>query len=144
VEAIRAALLADGAVPHLVAGTLNPVRTAGGAMLAVEKTLENAPPVLFDAVVLPEGADAAEQLSRDALALDFVRQQYRHCKPLLAVGAGTVLLGKAGIPPLLPDGTPDPALIGADPSDLADALAAFKTALAGHRAFQRETDPPLV
>jgi catalase len=144
VEAIRAALLADGAVPHLVAGTLNPVRTAGGAMLAVEKTLENAPPVLFDAVVLPEGADAAEQLSRDALALDFVRQQYRHCKPLLAVGAGTVLLGKAGIPPQLPDGTSDPALIGADPSDLADALAAFKTALAGHRAFQRETDPPLV
>jgi catalase len=144
VETIRAALLADGAVPHLVAGTLNAVYTASGATLAVEKTLENAPPVLFDAVAVPDGAAAAELLMKDALALDFVRQQYRHCKPLLVVGAGTGLLAKAGIPPKLPDGSPDPALIGTDPSDLPDALAAFKAALAGHRAFERETDPPLV
>jgi catalase len=144
VEAIRAALLADGAVPHLVAGTLNAVYTASGVMLAVEKTLENAPPVLFDAVAVPDGAAAAELLMKDALALDFVRQQYRHCKPLLVVGAGAGLLAKAGIPPKLPDGSPDPALIGTDPSDLPDALVAFKTALAGHRAFERETDPPLV
>jgi catalase len=78
------------------------------------------------------------------MALDFVRLQYRHCKPILAVGAGAALLAKAGIPPLLPDGSPDPALIGTDPSDLADALVAFKAALAGHRAFARETDPPTV
>ena len=144
VQAIQSALLAEGAVPHLIAGTLNAVYTVSGALLAVEKTFENAPPVLFDAVAVPDGAAAAEQLAKDALALDFVRQQYRHCKPLLAVGAGTALLGKAGIPPKLPDGSDDPALIGTDPTDLADALVAFKSALAGHRVFDRETDPPLV
>jgi catalase len=143
-QSIHAALLADGAVPHLIGGTLNAVYAETGESLPVEKTLENAPPVLFDAVVIPDGAGSAEQLSRDGLALDFVRLQYRHCKPILAVGAGAALLAKAGIPPLLPDGSPDPALIGTDPSDLADALVAFKAALAGHRAFARETDPPMV
>jgi catalase len=143
-QSIHAALLADGAVPHLIGGTLNAVYAETGESLPVEKTLENAPPVLFDAVVIPDGAGSAEQLSRDGMALDFVRLQYRHCKPILAVGAGAALLAKAGIPPLLPDGSPDPALIGTDPSDLADALVAFKAALAGHRAFARETDPPMV
>ncbi|CAN7704201.1 catalase [Pseudoduganella sp. LjRoot289] len=144
VQAVKAALLAEGAVPHLIAGTLSAVYSASGETLPVEKTFENAPPVLFDAVVVPDGAVAAEQLSRDALAQDFVRQQYRHCKPILVVGAGTALLAKAGIPPKLPDGSPDPALIGAEASDLKDAFAAFKAALSGHRAFQRETDPPQV
>jgi catalase len=143
-QSIHAALLADGAVPHLIGGTLNAVYAETGESLPVEKTLENAPPVLFDAVVIPDGAGSAEQLGRDGMALDFVRLQYRHCKPILAVGAGAALLAKAGIPPLLPDGSPDPALIGTDPSDLADALVAFKAALAGHRAFARETDPPMV
>jgi catalase len=60
------------------------------------------------------------------------------------VGAGAGLLLKAGIPPSLPDESEDPALIGTEADDLAPALAAFKTALAGHRSFGRETDPPRV
>ena len=41
-------------------------------------------------------------------------------------------------------GSPDPALIAVESAALDKALAAFKTALAGHRSFARETDPPLV
>jgi catalase len=95
-------------------------------------------------VVVPDGADAVKVLGGDAHALDFVREQYRHCKPLLVLGAGAGLLKRAAVPPALPDGSADPALIGADADDLTPAIAAFKQALAGHRAFERETDPPLV
>jgi catalase len=42
------------------------------------------------------------------------------------------------IPSTLPDGSPDPALL------VDGTLDAFKTALAGHRAYARETDPPMV
>ena len=141
VRTVYSALLADGAVPRLVGSQLGKVKTADGATLDVEITLEAGPSVLYDAVVVPDGAQG---LARDAHALDFVRDQYRHCKPILVQGAGADLLAKASVPATLPDGSPDPALVGADGEALADSLAAFKVALAGHRSFARETDPPVV
>ncbi|MEG0879999.1 MAG: hypothetical protein RSH52_01880 [Janthinobacterium sp.] len=63
---------------------------------------------------------------------------------MLAIGAGKGLLDKAGIPASLPDGKPDPAIIVAPSGDVVKAVAAFKKALAAHRAFARETDPPRV
>jgi len=144
VRAIQAALERDGAVPHIVGLWLGLVVAADGAPIAVERTLENAPGVLFDAVAIPCGEQAAKTLAGMAQALDFVRLQYRHCKPILAVGKGALLLAKAQIPPQLPDGSPDPGLIGTEPADLPDALAAFKQALADGRAWTRETDPPAV
>ena len=143
VRNIYASLLADGAVPRLVGSQLGRVDTAAGAPLAVEVTLEAGPSVLFDAVVVPDGEAAAQQLGLDANALDFVRQQFRHCKPMLVSDAGKGLLDKAGVPTTLPDGSPDPAIIIAAAGDV-KAVAAFKKALAAHREFARETDPPRV
>ena len=54
------------------------------------------------------------------------------------------MLDKAGVPVTLPDGKPDPAIIVAPAGDVVKAVAAFKKALAAHRAFARETDPPRV
>ena len=48
------------------------------------------------------------------------------------------------VPAALPDGKPDPAVIVAASGDVVKAVAAFKKALAAHRAFARETDPPRV
>jgi catalase len=144
VRAIYSSLLADGAVPRLVGSQLGKVTTKDGSVLYIEITLEAGPSVLYDAVVVPDGEEAIKALSRDAHAHDFVREQYRHCKPILVLGAGAALLKQASVPPALPDGSPDPALIGADSEDLAPAINAFKEALAGHRSFARETDPPMV
>ena len=144
VKAIYSSLLADGAVPRVVSSQLGKVTAADGSFIDVEISLEAGPSVLYDAVVVPDGADAAAALARDAHAQDFVRDQYRHCKPILVVGAGAALLQTAGVPAKLPDGSDDPALIGTDTDDLAAAVDAFKVALASHRAFARETDPPLV
>jgi catalase len=138
VRAIYAGLLEDGAVPRLVGTMLGKVKAAAGKALDVEVSLEAGPSVLYDGMVVPDGAAAAEALARNAHAIDFVREQYRHCKPILALGAGAGLLTKAMIPPTLPDGSSDPGLL------VDGALDAFKQALAGHRAFARETDPPLV
>jgi len=110
----------------------------------VEISLETGPSVLFDAVVIPDGQGAVQQLGSDANALDFLRLQYRHCKPMLAVGAGKGLLDQAGVPTSLPDGKPDPAIFVVPSGDVVKAVAAFKKALAAHRAFARETDPPRV
>ena len=144
VRTIYDSLLADGAVPRVVGSMLGKVKTLDGGTLDVEISLEAGPSVLYDAAVVPDGEDAVAALSRDAHALDFVREQYRHCKPILVLGAGAGLLQKASVPPALPDGSDDPGLLGAHGEDLKQALAAFKEALASHRSFARETDPPMV
>jgi catalase len=131
-------------VPRIVGSKLGKVQGCHGGTLDVEITLEAGPSVIYDAMIVPAGEQAAQALSMDANALEFVRLQYRHCKPIMVVDAGAQLLAKADIPANLPDGSPDPGIIGAEPADVAAALAAFKTVLAGHRVWLRETDPPMV
>ncbi|MEW6021502.1 MAG: catalase [Pseudomonadota bacterium] len=143
-QALYASLLEDGAVPRLVGNMLGKAKAADGTALDIEISLEAGPSVMYDAVVVPDGAAAVTALARNAHALDFLREQYRHCKPILLLGAGADLLARAGIGAALPDGSADPALIVADTAKADAALAAFKEALAGHRAFVRETDPPAI
>jgi catalase len=140
VKTVYAALLAAGAVPRVVAPQLGQLTAADGSRLDVEISIEAGPGVLYDAVVIADGATSAAMLAGDADARDFVRLQYRHCKPMLAIGDGQQLLAAAGIPAALADGTPDPALWQVSAGGLDGALAAFEQALGGHRNFQRETD----
>jgi catalase len=137
------ALLSAGALPRWVGSRLGAVQTTSGE-IEVDVTVEAMPSVLFDAVVIPEGASAIEQLSMDGRVMEFVKDQYRHCKPMLVFGAGEALLSKAGVPTTLPSGEADPGLVSAQGVDAADAGQAFMAALAAHRHFARETDPPRV
>jgi len=133
---LHASLTDAGAVPRFVGPKLGNI---GG--IDVELTLETAPAVLFDAMVIPDG-DAAAVLAEIGQALEFVKDQYRHCKPILVLGAGVQLLEAAGIPDALPDGGEDPGLLRA--TDVDDGFKAFKAAIAKHRHFERQTDPPRV
>lgn len=144
VKPIYADLLAEGAIPRLVSSQLGKVVTEDQDTLEVEISLEAGPSVLYDAVIIADGATSVLQLSKDANAIDFVRQQYRHCKPILTIGVGVDFLTKAQIPTTLPDGSVDPMIVLAEKAQLKIALTTFKEALANHRSFLRETDPPNV
>lgn len=137
VRKIYTALLAYGALPRLVGSRLGKIQANDKSVLYVENTLEAGPAVLYDALVVPDGAAAISSLARDAHALTFVREQYRHCKPIMVLGAGAGLLLQASVPPALPDGSADPALFGIDGADLVAAMGAFQVALAGRRSFAR-------
>ena len=127
-------------MPRLVAPHLGQLVAADGSALDVEITIQGGPPVLYDAVVVADGDASVKMLMGDADALDFVRQQFRHCKPMLAVGAGADLLRKAGVPEKLEDGSADPSLWCVPAGGVLAALAEFKAALAAHRNFQREVE----
>jgi catalase len=144
VAQVQADLLAEGAVPRLVGLRIGPVATLEGQTLQADASLENEPGFLFDALVLPDGQAAVDALAQDAHTLDFIRDQYRHGKSILALGASVALLDKAGVPSLLPDGSPDIGLIVAVPQEVADAVETFVAAIALHRNTARETDPPRV
>ena len=131
----------EGAVPRFVATTLGSIDAADGNTIEVDVTLEAMPAVLYDALVLPDGADANDALRADGRTLEFIKDQYRHCKPILALGASEELLATCGITSTLPDGNADPGIIT---SDDGEAAREFIEAIARHRHFERETDPPRV
>jgi len=140
--ALAQRLTSEGAVARFVSSTLGSVQPIAGDAIEVDVSLEAAPAVLYDAVVLPDGADAVEALRADGRTLEFIKDQYRHCKPILAMGAGDQLLAACGIDPALPDGQRDPGVITTP--DARTGGDAFIAAIATHRHFARETDPPRV
>ena len=140
---LHEALTAQGAIPRFVGPKMGEVASTSGDPIEVEVSLEAAPPVLFDAAVFPDG-DAVDVLLKLGHAVEFLKDQYRHCKPILLLGRAAELLAKAGVPTTLPSGKPDPGLLQYKGAELDAALAAFVEALTKHRHFERETDPPLV
>ena len=139
ITAVADRLTAEGAVPVFVAPKLGAVSVTQVEPIQADASLEVAPSVVFDAVVI---ANAGAALSADGRAVEFVKDQYRHCKAILAVGSGRELLAKAGIPSKLPSGKADSGLLLADAA--ARVLDDFVEAVAAHRHFARESDPPIV
>jgi len=141
---LHAKLLEEGAVPRFVGVKLGQVKSEKGDPLDVEVTMETAPAVLWDALVLPDGRAAAEALMRSGHVIEFIKDQYRHCKPILVVGSSRSLVEWANLPAKLRSGKPDPGLLLAGKEDSSESIAAFIQAIASHRSFERETDPPIV
>jgi catalase len=100
--------------------------------------------VLFDAAAVPGGKDAVKALGYVGHAAEFLKDQYRHAKPILALGAGGDLLEEAGVPSTLPSGEPDPGVLVERESPATKVLPTFIKAIARHRHHEREMDPPPV
>jgi len=136
IMAMVSALAAVGAVPVVIAPRLGRVVTADRKPLEASGTLENSAPVLFDALVLPDGVDGVTELARHDQTMDFIRDQYRHGKTILALGASKVLLVSAGVSTALPSGENDPGILLASAGK--DVAAAFIAAVGKHRHTERE------
>jgi catalase len=137
-------LLSEGAVPRFVGARLGTVATQSGESLDVEVTLETMPSVLFDALALPGGMASTTALADLGHALEFIKDQYRHAKPILALNEAAELLERAGISPTLPSGEPDPGILVARNVKADEVVVDFVEAVARHRHHEREMDPPKV
>jgi catalase len=140
---LQSALVEQGAVARLVAPRIGKVTVSSGDPLDADASLENEPGFLFDALALPGSEQAVAALAQDGHTMEFIKDQYRHCKAILAPGASRRLLEAAGIPVELANGKGDGGLVLAD-GDAAAATAQFVAAIAKHRHWERETDPPTV
>jgi catalase len=143
-ETLHAGLTALGAVPRYIGPRLGNVATEQGGTLEVEVTFETMPSVLFDAAAVPGGRRAVKILGNVGHAVEFVKDQYRHAKPILALGAGCDLVDSAGTPAKLPTGEPDPGMLIERDATADDVLDTFVQAIARHRHHEREMDPPEV
>jgi catalase len=143
-QALHAGLTAAGAVPRYVGARLGSIKAESGDSIEVEVTFETMPSVLFDALAVPGGKGAAATLGKLGQVLEFIKDQYRHAKPILALGEGADLIENAGAPALLSSGAPDPGMLVGKFHSVEEALPSFIKAIARHRHHERETDPPPV
>ncbi len=143
-KALKTGLAAEGAVGRFVGIRLGAVQSSKGDEIEVDVTFESMPAVLFDALAVPGGHEDANNLTGVGQALEFIKDQYRHCKPILALGLGKNLLEAAGVTAVLPSGEQDPGVLVFAEERLDEALPQFVEAIAAHRHFERETDPPRV
>ena len=139
---LQKALAVEGAVVHFVGPRVGNFTAADGAgMIEANKSLENSPSVLFDAIVLPDGADAVQALAKDGHTMEFLKDAFRHCKTILSLGASDTLLDQAGVLELTGK---DPGMLWCESSEVAGAIPAFVAAIASHRHPMRDTDPPKI
>jgi len=122
----------------------SPERRAAAPRRTLNATLESTPSALYDAVVIPAGKAASKALGNVGQAPEFLKDQYRHCKPMLVLGEGEALLQNAGIPDMLPSGQDDPGLLICTGALQKESIARFAAAIAKHRHFERAMDPPPV
>ncbi|NHC47311.1 catalase [Motilibacter sp. K478] len=130
VTAIKAAITKAKAASHVIAPHLGAITAAGGSEIAVNATFFNSESVQYDAVYVPSGGTSVAALRGNAEALHFVREAFKHYKPIGADGDGEGLLsaalgsrtGEAGV------------VVGRTASSTASA---FVEALTAHRHWAR-------
>lgn len=137
IATLHAALTAQGAVVHFVGQRIGRFTAADGADIEADRSMENSPSVLFDALVLPDGEKAVDILASDGHTMEYLKDQYRHCKTILALGASRKLLEMAGL-----RNVSEPGVLLSEADQAAEAAKAFVAAIAVHRHPSRDRDPP--
>jgi catalase len=128
VATMKAALEAEGAHAKVLGPTSAPVKTASGASLAVDASMEGLPSVAFDAVFIPGGDASIQALSGDGVALHYVLEAYKHLKAIAYAGDAQKLIDLLRL-------EADAGLLAV--SDSA-SFKAFFTAIQQHRVWARE------
>jgi catalase len=128
IGALRAALKKEGAELAVVAPKIGGAKGNGGQTIAADHALAAAPSVLFDAVVLAPSTEAVALLTREAAAVDWVRDAFAHLKVIGYVAAAAPLLERAGV-------EPDDGLVALDGRQ---SIAAFIRAAKSARIWDRE------
>lgn len=140
IAAIHAAVTAQGGVTHFVGTRVGKFVAEDGGEIEADRSMENSPSVLFDALVLPDGAKALEALAHNGHMIEYVKDQFRHCKTILALGVSRKILEMAGIAVT----KTDPGVLLVERDEAFAAAANFVAAIAAHRHQSRDSDPPIV
>jgi catalase len=99
VEALRAALTAEGALMEIVAPKVGGVTAKDGTLIEGKHMIDGGPSVLYDAVAVIVSEEGAAQLVKEAAVRDWLADAFAHCKFIGVVDAAQPLLDKAGVEP---------------------------------------------
>lgn len=129
IDAFKGKLAEQGALAKIIGPSPAPVKTADGKMLPVDAAMDGMPSVMFDAVFVPGGADAAAAMAKSGEAKHYLLEAYKHLKPIVVLGAARPLLASLNL-------TADNGLLEGD--DVDAVFGNFAQALGQHRVWARE------
>ncbi len=98
-DAVVDAVTAAKAKPFVIAPKVGGAKLKGGKMRVADGQLAGSPSVLFDAVAIVLSAEAADLMTKEAAAVQFVMDAFGHLKAIGASEGAQALLDKAGVEP---------------------------------------------
>lgn len=127
-EAIKNWAIKEGAVVHLLAPSLAPVKDHKDSIITADGMQMAEPSIAYDAVIIPDG-DNLNVVLQDGVARHYVLEAYKHLKPIAFLGNKSDLLEPLG---LVPD---EGTLVGDEFQPIAEK---FKNLIMAHRVWSRE------
>ncbi|MGV8835165.1 catalase [Cellvibrio sp.] len=136
--ALQEELVACGASVKMIGSRLGEVKCSQGRALQIDKSLATVGSVMFDAVYIPGGHRSVEALCKDANAVLFVKEAYKHGKAVAASNEGGMLITRAARSSVMSDVFKGPGVITAGPNTpTEDFVRSFIDAVAAHRFSER-------
>ncbi|MGI8598689.1 MAG: DJ-1/PfpI family protein, partial [Chitinophagaceae bacterium] len=112
-----------------------------GSEIKADKTYLTTGSIMYDAVFIPGGKDAVEKLKKMGDTLHFIKEAYKHCKPIAAIGEGVEVIDACLLPELLTFDvvSSDKGVVTSRKEGDGEAVAEqFIKAIAKHRFWERE------
>lgn len=129
-ETMKKKLEAEDAMVKIVANHGGTVKCGNDNELEVDAALLTTESVVFDAIYIPGGRKSIDALSKEAKALKFINEAFKHCKAIAAYKEGEELLDATYVKDFKDDKA---ILINEEPK-------AFIDAIAQHRNWDREKE----
>lgn len=123
-------LEAEDAMVKIVAPHGGTVKCSKNNKLEVDAALMTTESVLYDAIYIPGGRESIDALSKEAKALKFINEAFKHCKAIAADKEAEELLDATYVKDFKDDKA---ILINEEPK-------AFIDAVAQHRNWDREKE----
>lgn len=127
-ETMRNWAIKEGAILHLLAPSLAPVKDHKDNVIMADGMQMSEPSIAYDAVILPDG-DNLNAVMQDGVTRHYVLEAYKHLKPIVFLGNKSDLLEPLGL--VADEGT----LIEDDFKHVSEKL---KNLLKAHRVWSRE------
>ncbi|MFV5438814.1 catalase HPII [Acinetobacter oleivorans] len=127
-EAIKNWAIKEGAVVHLLAPSLAPVKDHKDNIIVADGMQMAEPSIAYDAVIIPDG-DNLNAVLQDGVARHYVLEAYKHLKPIAFLGNKSDLLEPLGL--VADEGT----LVEDEFQPIAEK---FKKLIMAHRVWSRE------
>lgn len=135
---LRESLIAGGATVKIIATRLGEVTCKHGHHFHIDYSLLTVGSVMFDAVYVPGGHASVEALCKNANAVLFVKESYKHGKAIAASDEGGMLITRAARSSIMSDNFKGPGVIIAPlGSDTEVFVQRFVNSVAQHRFIDR-------
>ena len=137
----------DGALCEVVAKNHGLRKAIKGDDVKVDKNHVTTASLMYDAVFVPGGDKAVEKMMHMGDVLHFIKEAYKHCKTIAAVGAGTALIEACQLPELLvfdKVSTDKGVVSSKDEGDINKVIEQFKKAMLKHRHWEREKHKDMI